>query len=405
MNDLDFLAAVEKADKYNWVSDVKLKTKSVRSTHANEFQTILDFYTEHGKEPDNNASDVIEMKLGFLLEKLRLDDAISDELAPMDIYGLLREKFESIEDIMNSNLFSALSSMDGADNSIYDIKNVTKPEVIRERKKATQIGQTTPCHNFEIFEALFKQVHNGLKRGTKQLGLIVETELSVTEFYEGNFYLINGSLVFIDFMGEKYKGAEREEQRLLIVYENGTQSTMLLRSLTKRIREDEGAKRILNTDGSVYNAARIKANNESDPRMQIYTNARSTGYIYIAKTLGDNPAARQFDNFYKIGLAKDVEKRFKAAKRDTAFLMAEAERVKVIPLEGIDLRSAESAIHALFENVRLEIGVIDRGGKERTAREWFVVPLNIIEQAVDLIRDKTIHLYVYNEKSGEIVRR
>ncbi|ODM55858.1 hypothetical protein BC455_23290, partial [Vibrio harveyi] len=375
MDDLDFLAAIEKADKYNWISDVELKTKAVRSTHADEFQTILDFYSEHGRAPDSNAFDVIEMKLGFLLEKLRLDDAVCDELAPMDVHGLLREKFESIEDIMNSRLFGTLSSMGEADASIYEIKNVTQPEIIRERKKATQIGQTTSCHNFEVFEPLFKQVHESLKRGTKQLGLIVESELSVTEFKEGSFYLLNGGLVFIDFMGEKYKGAEREEQRLLMVYENGTQSTMLLRSLTKRIREDGGAKRILNTDGSFYNAARVKANNESDPRMQIYSNARSTGYIYIAKTLGDNQAAKQFDNLYKIGLAKDVEKRFKAAKRDTAFLMAEAERVRVIPLEGLDLRSVEGAIHALFEKVRLEIGVIDRDGKERIAREWFVVPL------------------------------
>ncbi|GAD80630.1 GIY-YIG nuclease family protein [Vibrio ezurae] len=405
MDNLDFLAAIEKADKYNWISDVEFKTKAVRSTHADEFQTILDFHNEYGRAPDSNAFDVIEMKLGFLLEKLRLDNAICDELAPMDEYGLLREKFDSIDDIMNSRLFETISSSNEANNSIYEFKNVTHPEVIRERKKATQIGQTTACHNFEVFEPLFKQVHEGLKRGTKLQWDINSNRIDTSDCSEGDFFLLNGALVFIDFLSEEYQGVSRKDQRTLIIYENGTQSTMILNSLMRRLREDKNSKRIANTDGSFYNAARVKANNESDPRMQIYSNARSTGYVYIARTLGDNAATRQFDNLFKIGLAKDVEKRFKAAKRDTAFLMAEAERVKVIPLEGIDLRSAESAIHALLEKVRLEIGVIDRDGKERTAREWFIVPLNIIEQAVDLIRDKTIHLYVYDEVKGEIVRR
>lgn len=417
MDDLSFLDKVLAADKYGWISKPKSKSKAVQSTELDAFREIIEFYREYDREP-TESGDMVEFKLCVKLEKIRNDKSSHESLRQYDEFGLLptgeeveaplelaAEEFESIEDILNSNLLEQLSPSDSVSNDIFDIKNVTDPEVIRERKKAEQIGQTLPCPNFEIFDPLFKDVQKGLSAKTKDLGTIAESELSVFEFQEGNFYLLKGMLLFIDHMSEIFRGTDREDRRLLIIYENGTQSTMLLRSLTKRIREDAGAKRVLNTDGSVFNAKRVKTAEEVDPRMQVYSQTKATGYIYIAKTKKEE-LKDKFKHLYKIGLTKrEVSKRFKEAPNDPAFLMAEAEQIKVIPLNGLNLSSVESAIHALFGRVRLDIDVIGNDGKTHNPKEWFIVPLEAINDAVTLIQDLTIHLYRYDSDLQKLVRR
>ncbi|NOH69613.1 GIY-YIG nuclease family protein [Vibrio rotiferianus] len=417
MDDLSFLDTVLNADKYGWISKPKEKTKAVNSTELDSFLEITEFYRENQREP-NESGDMIEFKLSIKLEKIRGDIASHEPLKEYDEFNLLGEsdcpeevlvqeveEFDTFEDILNSKLLEQLSPSSSVSVSIFDLKNVTDPERIRERKKAEQVGQTMPCPNFEVFDPLFKDVHKGLTSETKGLGTIAESELSVFEFQEGNFYLLKGMLLFIDHMSEIFRGTDRDDRRLLIIFENGTQSTMLLRSLTKRIREDEGAKRILNTDGSVFNAKRVKSAEESDPRMQIYSQSKSTGYIYIAKT--NKPDLREkYKHLYKIGLTKrDVSARFKEAAKDPAFLMYSAEQVKVIPLKGLNLNSVESALHALFGRVRLDIDVVGSDGKVYKAKEWFNVPIQAIDDAVTLIQDLTIHLYRYDRDSQKLVKR
>ena len=415
MDDLSFLDAVLEADKYGWISKLKKKATAVRSTELDSFIEIVDFYRDNQREP-SDSGDMIEFKLSIKLEKIRGELSSHEELREYDEFNLLGEKlgepaklekeeFDSIDDILNSNLMEQISPMADIPSSIFDIKNVTNPELLRERKKAEQVGQTTACLNFEVFDSLFKDVHKGIVSKSKLLGTIAESELSVFEFQEGNFYLLKGMLLFIDHMSEIFRGTDREDRRLKIVFENGTQSTMLLRSLTKRIREDLGAKRILNTDGIPFNAKRVKLADEADPRMQVYSQSKSTGYIYIAKTY--KPDLRsQYNHLYKIGLTKrDVSKRFKEAPKDPAFLMSEAEQIKVIPLNGLNLSSVEGAIHALFGRVRLDIDVVGADGKAYKAREWFNVPLEAINDAVTLIQDLTIHLYRYDSDTQKLIRR
>lgn len=420
MDDLSFLDAILSADKYGWISKPKKKSKAVKSKELDSFLEINEFYRDNQREP-SESGDMFEFKLSIKLEKIRKNKACRDYFKEYDEFGLLGEKstsapeaiqkellkeeFETFEDILNSQLLEQLSPSDSVSTSIFDIKNVTNPELIRERKKAGQVGQTIPCLNFDVFDSLFKDVHKGLTSSSKSLGAIAESELSAFEFQEGNFYLLNGMLLFIDHMSEIFRGSDRDDRRLLIVFENGTQSTMLLSSLTKRIREDAGAKRILNTDGSVFNAKRVKSAEESDPRMQIYSQLKSTGYIYIAKT--NKPDLKnKYKHLYKIGLTKrDVSARFKEAAKDPAFLMYTAEQVKVIPLKGLNLNSVESSLHALFGQVRLDIDVVGNDGKAYKAKEWFNVPLQAIDNAVTLIQDLTIHLYRYDRDSQKLVKR
>ncbi|MFZ3527910.1 GIY-YIG nuclease family protein [Vibrio harveyi] len=409
MDDNTFLEAILKADKYGWISEPKEKSKSIRSTDVDTLLLINDFYRQHRRSPEESG-DMVEFKLYHQLQKIKEQPTLCEELSEHDEFKLLRKKialeeFNSFDDVLNSNLLERLSPSDSVSKDIFKITNVTKPEIIKERKKAEQIGTTVPCPNFDTFKPLFENVHNGLSSGLKGYETIKDSELSVFEFKEGNFYLLKGMLLFIDYMSEIFRGTDREDRRLLIIFENGNQSTMLLRSLTKRIREDLSAKRITNSDGTAFNAKRIKSEEELDPSLQVYKKSRSTGYIYIAKTLRDDLKS-QYQHLYKIGLTKrDVKERFKEAPKDPAFLMSPAEEVKIIPLKGLDLNSVEAAIHSLFHQVRLDIEVIGNDGRSYRAKEWFVVPITAIEEAVSLIQDLTIHMYQYDGDSQQLILR
>ncbi|WP_165734775.1 GIY-YIG nuclease family protein [Pseudoalteromonas sp. C8] len=415
MDDMDFLNVVLSADKFGWISKPKPKNRAVRATDLDDFMEINDFYRDHGKLPSDEG-DMVELKLFYKLEKIKEDKQLINKLKDHDEFSMLdiieaptvgipkEEEFQSLDDIINSDLLEFISPKSEV-SDILSIKNVTDPEIVKARNQAESIGKTTQCSNFLVFEPLFKNVHKELAAKTKLLGPIADTELSVFEFAEGNFYLLKGMLLFVDYMSEVFRGTDREDRRLLIVYENGTQSTMLLRSLTKRIREDNSARRILTTDGTPFNAKRIKGESELDPRLQVLKQTKATGYIYIARTL--KPDLKEtYKHLYKIGLTKrDVSTRFKEAAKDPAFLMHEAEQVKVIPLNGLNLNSVESAIHALFGRVRLNVEVTGNDGRLHKAKEWFNLPLETINDAVTLIQDNTIHMYRYDSEEQKLVRR
>lgn len=414
MDDLDFLDTVLKADKYGWISKPKPKTKAVVSSLLDDFNEINDFYREFKRIPQESG-DMIEFKLAIKLEKIQSDSSQVNDLKEYDEFNLLAEHIEesnieaeeinSLEDVLNSSFFNSISPTENSASNIFNIKNVTDPEVIKERKKAVEIGKTMACDNFHAFEPLFKNVQHELSKSTKLLGAIAATELSVSEFNVGNFYLLKGMLLYIDHMSEIFRGTDRDDCRLVIIFENGTQSTMLLRSLTKRIREDAGAKRILNIDGSVFNAKRVRAQDELDFDQYVIKENKANGYIYIAKTLKPD-LKNSYKHLYKIGLTKrDVTERFKEAPKDPAFLMYEAEQIKIIPLHGFNLNSVEGAIHSLFGSCRLDIDVTGVDGKNHKPKEWFNVPIEAINDAVTLIEKQTIHLYRYDGDTQKLIKR
>jgi hypothetical protein len=54
-------------------------------------------------------------------------------------------------------------------------------------------------------------------------------------------------------------------------------------------------------------------------------------------------------------------------------------------------------------NLRISIDIFDKNGNRHTPREWFVAPLNIIEQAIELIVSGKIISYRYDIENEEIV--
>ncbi|MEA3363181.1 MAG: hypothetical protein U9Q61_07940 [Thermodesulfobacteriota bacterium] len=55
-------------------------------------------------------------------------------------------------------------------------------------------------------------------------------------------------------------------------------------------------------------------------------------------------------------------------------------------------------MHKFFGKVCLEVDVFDRAGKRYTPRKWFIAPLEIIEEAIDLILSGEIVNFAYDHQ-------
>ena len=100
----------------------------------------------------------------------------------------------------------------------------------------------------------------------------------------------------------------------------------------------------------------------------------------------------------------DVARRIANARLDPTFLMADVEVVATYELYNINRTRLENLVHRIFGPARLEIEIKDRFGQPVIPREWFLVPLFVIDEVVEKIRDGTITGYTYDPKTASLVR-
>ncbi|WP_374565243.1 GIY-YIG nuclease family protein, partial [Nitrosomonas sp.] len=132
---------------------------------------------------------------------------------------------------------------------------------------------------------------------------------------------------------------------------------------------------------------------------------RETGTIYVLRSKSDHPLIKEHrDVIHKIGVTSgSIEKRIINAKLDPTFLMADVEIVASYELSNINQVKLENLIHRFFEPAKLDIEIIDRFGNPVVPREWFLVPLHIIDEAIEKIRDGSIVNYRYDPDTGKII--
>ena len=126
----------------------------------------------------------------------------------------------------------------------------------------------------------------------------------------------------------------------------------------------------------------------------------------MLRSKSDHPVvAANRDVLHKIGVTGgDVARRIANAKLDPTFLMADVEIVATYELYNINRTRLENLIHRIFDPARLDIEIKDRFGQPVIPREWFLVPLFVVNEAVDRIKDGTITRYRYDPKAAALVR-
>lgn len=373
--------------------NVKAKKSAARTSDerlASSFDEINDFVEKNEREPEPNPSNITEYKLYSRLKSLREDEDKMMALEPQDKYGLLnveKKEINSIDDIFEDDSMGIFDD----DTGIFDFKHTPKPD---ERAKTDFVARRKPCKDFDKFDEAFKEVQSDLATGKRRMIPFKETLLK-----PGSFYVNAGLLLYlesVDYEGREWSRGETEGNRIRefkdgrtrTIFENGTESEMYFRSLAKAL--------IMNGKAVTQNL--VKANEELlEGFSNITEEDEASGYIYILKSLSEDEDIRSNSNLYKIGYSKNpVPKRIKDAENEPTYLMAPVELVTAYKCYNMNTQKFEQLIHNFFGATCLEVDVFDASGRRHTPREWFIAPLEVIEQAIGLIISGEVINYKYN---------
>ena len=211
---------------------------------------------------------------------------------------------------------------------------------------------------------------------------------------KGDLFILDGQKVIVADMGEPFvSDYGRPDRRLRVVYDNGTESDLLVRSLQRALNKDKASRRITDPDlGPLF------SDEEEEDDLP-------TGYIYVLRSKSDHPfVAQNRSVIHKIGVTGgDVKSRIANAKKDPTYLLADVEIVETFKLANINRKRLEALLHKFFANARLDLELKDRFGSQVEPREWFLVPLPAIEQAIGKLKDGSLADYKYDPKSASLV--
>ncbi len=380
--------------------DAKAKTTVVKTDEdrlIDSFMEINNFFEKNNREP--SSTSMSEYGLLSRLKAIRENDQHKVVLKPFDKYNLLGHveiPTPKLEDILDDDDLGLLDI--DTDNSIHVFKHTPKDS---DRIKADYIAQRKPMKekDFKKYEVMFQQVHKELKEGKRKLLDFYDAEDNLTE---GNFYLVDGILAYLEVsnaekvLKENKSGSRvRLEGRTVTIFENGTISNMLFRSLGKAIQKN--GKAISNTLEATEEALFKNAGVVSEEDVK-------SGWIYVLKSKSTNPEIASIKDLYKIGFSNSkVETRIKNASKEATYLFADVEVVSSYKCYNVHTQNFESILHRFFGHSCLNIDIYDSSKQRHTPREWFVVPFHIIDEVIELIISGGIVNYKYDEKEKKVV--
>jgi hypothetical protein len=341
------------------------------------FGEITLFVREYGRLPSADADDMREAVLGTQLNAIRSDKQKTDKLEQYDELGLLEldKAPESLDD-----LFTQDDGLFGNDD-IFDISKLPRSAV--EDKKVGDTAERQPVQDFGRYKPLFDAANAELQVGKKKL----KKFYSVNEISLHGFYVTDGMMCYVESIGEAKPVFGRRKERLRVIYANGTESNIYLRTLSSQLYEDTG-----------YSVVDVDSDTEADKDSAV-------GHIYILQSLSQDSKITTIANLYKIGVTNgSVANRIKNAATDPTYLMAPVKLVEDFRLTGeYNPQKVENLIHQIFGHAKVDLQIVAPGGGLYTPQEWYSVPLGAILEAVELIASGEIVDYHYDASSQKIV--
>jgi len=131
----------------------------------------------------------------------------------------------------------------------------------------------------------------------------------------------------------------------------------------------------------------------------------ASGTIYVLRSLSDHPfVAEHRALIHKIGVTGGkVETRIANAAHDATYLLANVEIVATYKLAQINHTKLENLFHRIFAPARIDLTISDRFGNPVQPREWFLIPLQVIDEAVQKVRDGSITGVIYDPKTARLM--
>lgn len=358
------------------------------------FEEIERFVQEHGRAPEHGENrDIFERIYAVRLHQMRESAECLAVLKGLDPRGLLSGNNQAGEDADDDEpdddeLLASLGVEASAENDVTQLVHVRSREEINA---AEEIAQRTPCRDFKEFKPIFEKVQRDLETGERQTGKYKE----YAEIVKGDLFILDGQKVVVAELRERFVSEYgRPDRRLRVVYDNGTESDLLLRSLQRALYKDKASRRITEPGfGPLF----AEVEEEGD---------LATGYIYVLRSESDHPfIAEHRSLIHKIGVTGgDVKSRVANAKKDPTYLLADVEIVAVYKLANVNRKALEALLHKFFGNARLDLELKDRFGSQVEPREWFLVPLPVIDEAIEKIKDGTIGAFRYDRKKASVIQ-
>jgi len=313
-------------------------------------------------------------------------------LLEFDTYNLLRVEETpsvSLEELLADDPLGLLSSDEESD-SIFKLSHV-KPS---DRLRPDYIARRKICKDFDMYEVAFNRIHDDLASGQRKL---VEFK-GKDDLTEGRYFVLRGVAFYLekdeaDLTEKTYQGQvyRRKDGRTRCIFDNGTESTMLFRSLTNAMRIDG------------FGISDLQQNEDGMPKIE--PNDIQNGYIYVLRSLSRNSKIRQMRNLYKIGYCSgDITNRIKNAINQPTYLMSDVDVVLAARCYNLDVPYLESNIHRFFNECNVALEIKDEHGNRHYPREWFTVPISIVEDAIQLIVKKEIEHYRYDPVLKMIIK-
>ncbi|MBK8071174.1 MAG: GIY-YIG nuclease family protein [Ramlibacter sp.] len=357
------------------------------------FEEIQRFFERHGRAPEHGEDrDIFERLYAVRLDRLRALPDCRTLLAPLDHQRLLLGSAKVSEPLPTYNVDELVAELSGPGNA-EDITILRHVRTSADKRAAEEIADRKTCEDFEAFKPLFEKVDKEVKMGLRQAQLIATGSRAVDA---GDFFVLDGITLYVAQVGEPLKTTAGEvDRRLRLIFANGTESNLLLRSLQRAFYDDPAARRLASPEsGQLSFGGELEADDIE------------SGTIYVLRSLSTHPyVAQHRELLHKIGVTgSKVEVRIANAEHDATYLLSKVEVVATYKLAGLNRVRMEKLFHRLFASARLDITINDRFGNPVQPEEWFLVPLFVIDEAVERIKNGSITDYVYDPKVARLVR-
>lgn len=358
------------------------------------FEEIERFVKQHGRAPEHGEHrDIFERLFAARLDRVRQSAECREALRGHDSLGLLAGGERALEEARHDKagdeeLLAALGIETPPGDDVSELVNVRSREEI---KAAEEIAERSPCQDFAHFQPVFEKIQSDLKSGRRQT--VKYGDHAAIE--NGELFILDGQKVLVAAAGEEFiSDYGRPDRRLRVVYDNGTESDLLLRSLQRALYKDPNSRRITRPDFGL-----LFSDEEDEDDL-------ATGFIYVLRSKSEHPfVAEHREVLHKIGVTGgDVKSRVVGAKKDPTYLLADVELVATYKLANVNRTALEALLHRFFAAARLDLQLKDRFGSHVEPQEWFLVPLAVIDEVIEKIKDGTIGDVQYDLAAARLAR-
>lgn len=375
---------------------VKAPTHGLTSEEAriqSDFEEINKYIDLFGHAPGKGpATQKVTTKERVLQTRLKVyfeNPRFIEVLKPFDRHNLLEVELAPAPTSLDELLDLDDDLLSDQNDVLFKLQNVREPQV-----KTDFVAQRQPCPDFAKFKPIFEETYLELKTGArKALPFAFEKEIDA-----GGLFILKGVMTFVAEVNDPHVRNGKKNARLRVIFENGTECQYLRRSFARELYKDPLGRRLSDPDaGPLFNPEPNTVSVPSDKD-------KVTGHIYIVRSLSPQPEIKELDGqLFKIGFTTgSVEDRLRGAADDPTFLLAPVHPVKAYVAVNINTSKFETLIHRFFDEARLDIEIMDRFGKPFKPREWFMLPLEVIDEAVKKMIDGSIVNFRYDHKSCSI---